>query len=60
VLKLLHGDDPGLPAMIPEPRPSVAGISFEPETYMPPAELREKIHAGAATQQDLKQLYFAL
>lgn len=65
VLGLLRGGVPDLPTALPEPRRTIAGIAFDAAVepaleYTPTAELREKINAGAATRNDLKQLFFAL
>ena len=57
VLNLIHGKASSLPADLPEPK---GFFSFDIPVEPSPAELESKIRSGTATQEDLRQLYFAL
>ncbi len=57
VLNLIHGKDSPLPADLPEPK---GFFSFDIPVEPSPAELESKIRSGTATEEDLRQLYFAL
>jgi len=59
-LKLVHDETPDLPASLPDPKPAFAIPSIEtPASEETAAGLEAKIRAGTASQDDLKQLYFA-
>ena len=58
-LDLVNGEKPALPVSLPEPKEGFLGISFDLPTTQTAEELEAKIRAGTASQEDLKQLYFA-
>lgn len=58
-LDLVNGEKPALPVALPEPKQGFLGISFDAPSTQTAEELEAKIRAGTASQEDLKQLYFA-
>jgi hypothetical protein len=58
-LDLVNDGQPDLPTVLPEPKTSFLGLSFEAPGDDSAADLGDKIRAGTATQEDLKKLYFA-
>jgi pimeloyl-ACP methyl ester carboxylesterase len=60
-LELINDGKPGLPGTLPAPKAGgFLGISFDIASEDSAALLETKIRTGTATQDDLKQLYFAL
>lgn len=59
VIGLMRGLPAALATVLPEPK-NFLGLAFETPAAVPPAVLEARIRTGAADQNDLNQLFFAM